>query len=142
MILALKGNHLTLHGQVKDWFEPHLSQGFEGVIHSYNERVKKGHHRIEKRQVWCVPVSQLPTLHNQDNWLGLKCIVMVARVRHLWNQTTSEVQFYLTSLDSDACKLGQAIRLHWGVENGRHWTMDVTLMKMLAASVLVMLHKT
>jgi len=23
-------------------------------------------------------------------------------------------------------KLGQAIRLHWGIENGLHWTLDVT----------------
>jgi len=32
----------------------------------------------------------------------------------------------LTSLESDARKLGQAIRLHWGIENGLHWTLDVT----------------
>ena len=125
-VLALKGNHPTLHGQVKDLFEQHLSQGFEGIIHSYDERIEKGHHRTERRQVWCIPISQLPTLHNQDNWAGLKCVVMVVRVRHLWNKTTREVQFYLTSLDCDARKLGQAIRLHWGVENGLHWTLDVT----------------
>jgi predicted transposase YbfD/YdcC len=125
-VLALKGNHPTLHGQVEDWFEQHLSQGFEGIIHSYDERVEKGHHRTEKRQVWCVPISQLPTLHNGDDWAGLKCVVMVVRVRHLWNKTTREVQFYLTSLNCDARQLGQAIRLHWSVENGLHWTMDVT----------------
>jgi predicted transposase YbfD/YdcC len=125
-VLALKGNHPTLHGQVKNWFEQQLSQGFEAISHSYDERIETGHHRIEKRQVWCVPISQLPTLHNQDNWVGLKCVVMVVRVRHLWNQTTREVQFYLTSLDCDARKLGQAIRLHWSVENGLHWTLDVT----------------
>ena len=51
---------------------------------------------------------------------------MVVRVRHLWNKTTRDVQFYLTSLDGDANKLGQAIRLHWSVENGWHWTLDVT----------------
>ena len=44
-VLALKGNHPTLHGQVKDWFEQHLSQGFEGINHSYDERVEKGHQR-------------------------------------------------------------------------------------------------
>ncbi len=125
-VLALKGNHPTLHGQLKDWFEQQLSQGFEGISPSYDERTEKGHHRTEKRQVWCVPISQLPTLHNPDNWFGLKCVVMVVRVRHLWNKTTREVQFYLTSLDCDARKLGQAIRLHWGVENGLHWTLDVT----------------
>jgi predicted transposase YbfD/YdcC len=125
-VLALKGNHPTLYGQVKDWFEQYLSQGFKGIIHSYDERVEKGHHRTEKRQVWCIPISQLPPLHNQDDWAGLKCVVMVVRVRHLWNQTTRQVQFYLTSADCDARQLGQAIRLHWSVENGLHWTLDVT----------------
>lgn len=125
-VLALKANHPTLHGQVKDWFEQQLSQGFEGIIHSYDQRVERGHHRTEKRSCWCVPISQLPTLHNQKDWVGLECVVMVVRVRHLWNKTTHEVQFYLTSLECNAHKLGQAIRLHWGIENGLHWTLDVT----------------
>jgi len=122
-------------GFVLAWFDQAIAQGalpkaiarkFEGVSFSYNERVEKGHHRTEKRQVWSVPVSQLPPLHQQSDWIGLKTVVMVVRIRHLWDKTTREVQFYLTTLESDACKLGQAIRLHWGVENGLHWTMDVT----------------
>ncbi|CDN16143.1 Transposase, IS4 [Richelia intracellularis] len=51
---------------------------------------------------------------------------MVVRVPDLWNSTTREVQFYLTSLNCDARNLGQVIRLHWGVENGLHCTLDVT----------------
>ena len=125
-VLALKANHPTLYGQVKAWFGQASAQKFEGITFSYDERLEKGHHRTEKRQVWTVPVSQLPPLHQQADWLGLKTVVMVVRVRHLWNKITREVQFYLTSLDSDACKLGRAIRLHWGVENGLHWTLDVT----------------
>lgn len=125
-VLALKANHPTLHGQVEAWFEQAQAQKFEGVIFSYDERVEKGHHRTEKRQVWTVPISELPPLHQQADWLGLKTVVMVVRVRHLWNKTTREVQFYLTSLDSDAIILGRAIRLHWGVENSLHWTLDVT----------------
>ncbi|NRB06675.1 MAG: ISAs1 family transposase [Richelia sp.] len=76
--------------------------------------------------MWCVPISQLKTLHNQDNWVGLKCVVMVVRVRHLCNQTSREIQFYLTSFNCDARNLRQVIRLHWGVENGLRWTLDVT----------------
>ncbi len=125
-ILALKANHPTLYKQVENWFKQAQAQGFQGIEFSYDEHVEKGHHRIEKRQIWCVPVSQLPPLYNQEDWAGLKCIVMVVRVRHLWNKTTHELQFYLTSLESDAHKLGQAIRLHWGIENGLHWTLDVT----------------
>ena len=41
-------------------------------------------------------------------------------------QPVREVQFYLTSLNCDPRNLGQVIRLHWGVENGLHWTFDVT----------------
>lgn len=51
---------------------------------------------------------------------------MVVRLRHLWNKTTREVQFYLTCLHSDAQLLGRAIRKHWGIENEAHWTVDVT----------------
>ncbi|CDN16843.1 COG5433: Transposase [Richelia intracellularis] len=29
----------------------------------------------------------------------LKCVVMLVRVRHLWNKTTREVQFYLALLN-------------------------------------------
>ena len=88
-VLAIKANHPTLHAQVKAWFEQASTQEFIGVNFSYDERVEKGHHRTEKRQVWSVPVSQLPPLHNQDNWVGLQTVVMVVRVRHLWNKTTS-----------------------------------------------------
>ena len=133
-VLALKANHPTLHGQVKAWFDQAFTANFEGITFSYDERVEKGHHRTEKRQVWTVPISQLPPLHQQADWLGLKTIVMVVRVRHLWNKITREVQFYLTSLNSDACKLGQAIRLHWGVENGLHWTLDQVSTKMPVVS--------
>ncbi len=125
-VLALKANHPTLHEQVKAWFEQAQTLKFEGITFSYDERVEKGHNRTEKRQVWTVAISQLPPLYQQADWVGLKTVVMVVRVRHLWNKTTREVQFYLTSLDSEARKLGRAIRLHWGVENGLHWTMDVT----------------
>lgn len=52
--------------------------------------------------------------------------LMVVRVRRLWNKNTREIQVYLSSLSSDTCRLGQTIRLHWGVENGLHWTLDVT----------------
>jgi len=61
-------------------------------------------------------MSQLPPLYKQADWLDSK-VVMVVRVRHPWNKTTREVQFYLTSLESDAQKLGRAIRQHWGIEN-------------------------
>jgi predicted transposase YbfD/YdcC len=125
-VLSLKANHPTLYEQVKAWFETAQAQGFAGVEVSVDKRTQSAHHRIETRQVFCVSVNQLPTLHQQQNWLGLKTVVMVVRTRQLWSKTTHEGQFYLTSLESDAAKIGQAIRLHWGIENQLHWSLDVT----------------
>lgn len=125
-VLALKANHPTLYAQVKAWFETAQDQGFEGIEVSVDKRIESGHHRLETRQVFCVPVTQLPPLHQQQDWIGLQSVVMVVRTRQLWNKTTHQVHFYLTSLESHAAKVGRAIRLHWGIENELHWTLDVT----------------
>lgn len=125
-VLSLKDNHPTLHQQVKNWFETAQSFGFKGVDVSRSQRIEKGHHRIENRQVYTVPVSQIPALHEQDLWAGLTTVVMVVRSIQRWNKTTQEVQFYITSLASDANKIGRVIRQHWGIENSVHWTLDVT----------------
>lgn len=94
--------------------------------YSYDRRVESGHHRREIRQVWAVRVAQLGQLYQQQQWAGLKTVLMVVRVRHLWNKTTREVQFYLSSLPCDAQRLGRVIRQHWGIENQLHWVLDVT----------------
>lgn len=125
-ILSLKGNHPTLYTQVKAWFETAHSKGFEGIEPSYDQRVEAGHGRQENRQIWAVPVAAIADLYQPSPWAGLQTVVMVVRVRHLWNKTTREVQFYLSSLACDAVRIGRAIRAHWGIENQLHWVLDVT----------------
>jgi predicted transposase YbfD/YdcC len=125
-VLALKANHPTLYNQVEEWFKKASAQQFQGIDVSYEKRVEKGHHRREIRQVWSVPVSAINNLYQPRLWAGLQSVVMVVRVRHLWNKTTREVQFYLTSLHSNAQFIGLAIRKHWGIENQAHWTLDCT----------------
>jgi predicted transposase YbfD/YdcC len=57
--------------------------------------------------------------------MGLQTLIIVEHTRHLWNQTTHEVQFYLSSLPAHSSKIAPAIRQHWGIENSLHWTLDV-----------------
>ena len=125
-VLALKANHPTLYSQVKEWFETSLADNFLGIDVSYDKRIEKGHHRTEIREVWTVPVAAIPQLYQPKLWAELQSLVMIIRVRHLWNKTTREVQFYFTSLNSDAQLIGWAIRKHWGIENEAHWTLDCT----------------
>ncbi len=123
-ILSLKANHPTLFAQVKTWFQAATTRGSLPAPVEY--QTEAGHHRIEIRKVWSVSLAQLPPLHQSDEWVGLRTIVIVERTRHLWNETTHEVQFYLSSLPADCARIASAIRQHWGIENSLHWVLDVT----------------
>ena len=125
-VLCLKANHPTLSAEVKAWFEAAEAIAFAGIEHSLDQRVESGHHRRETRRVWAVPVSVMGPLHKIGQWRGLQTMVMVKRVRRLWNKTTRETMFYLSSLPCDAQRIGLAIRVHWGIENQLHWVLDVT----------------
>jgi predicted transposase YbfD/YdcC len=125
-VLCLKANHPTLWNQVRIWFEQAQLRCFKGIEHRYDPRVEAGHHRREIRKVWAVPLGEMGALHQISQWAGLKTIVMVSRVRRLWNKTTREVMFYLSSLPCDVGGIGRAIRAHWGIENRLHWVLDVT----------------
>jgi predicted transposase YbfD/YdcC len=125
-ILALKGNQGKLHQAVKTFFKTMEQHPWTGLDVSYSETTEAGHHRIEHRQVWAVPLSQVPDLPTAQKWSGLATLVMVKRERRLWNKTTHQVCFYITSLPADASLLGPVIRSHWGIENSLHWVLDVT----------------
>ena len=125
-VLALKGNQGQLHQAVKQWFEEAERQGGLGLEHQFTETLESGHNRTEHRQLWAVPITQLPPLPRQSQWVGLTTVVMVRRTRHLWNKTTTEIHFYLSSLTPDAVRHAQVIRSHWSVENSLHWVLDVT----------------
>ncbi len=88
-------------------------------------------------------MSQLPALHEQDDWVGLTTVVMVVRSIQYWNKTTLEVQFYISSLISerDAHKIGSAIRQQCSIENSVHWTLDQVSMRMNVGFVLYTVHK-
>jgi predicted transposase YbfD/YdcC len=51
---------------------------------------------------------------------------MLVSERRLWNKTTYEVRYYISSLSSDAKVFAIAVRSHWGIENSLHWVLDVT----------------
>ncbi len=68
-VLTLKKNHPTLYGQVNTWFESAQKQGFAEIDYSYDEGVEAGHHRLETRRVWCIPVEQMGN-HNPTRSMG------------------------------------------------------------------------
>jgi predicted transposase YbfD/YdcC len=68
----------------------------------------------------------MDTVLDAAAWPGLRSIGMVEATRMLAGETTIEQRFYLTSLKPEAQEFARAVRNHWGIENGLHWTLDVT----------------
>ena len=51
-VLALKGNHGTLHQDVADYFDWAEKIGFKEIAHTFSATLEKDHGRIEERRCW------------------------------------------------------------------------------------------
>ena len=38
---------------------------------------------------------------------------------------STERRFFISSLSADAKQISTAVRSHWLIENGLHWTLDI-----------------
>lgn len=125
-VIGLKGNQGKLNQGIRDWFQAAETQGWRGISFSADETINGGHHRIERRQVIAVAIDPLPPLHRQSQWSGLTTVIRIRSTRQLWNKTTQEDRFYISSLLPEAARHNRVIRSHWSVENSLHWVLDVT----------------
>ncbi|UKI56791.1 MAG: ISAs1 family transposase [Treponema succinifaciens] len=69
--------------------------------------------------------TNLSWLENKDEWPGLKAVAMAREERTVNGKTSTDVRFFLTSLDNIEL-VKKSIRLHWGIENRLHWCLDMT----------------
>lgn len=124
-LLAVKENQKTLHRRVQVEMDDLIRSRFKGVWHDHHQDTDAGHGRIEGRQVWAT--DQLGWLKQAADWPRLKSVVVVQAQREVIGQEpTVERRYYISSLAPDAALLGQAIRGHWGIENGLHHVLDVS----------------
>lgn len=123
-ILALKGNQGKLSKTIKTWFEEQNESSAEWLKTGWHH-LEKGHHRLETRTIWQIPASQILPQELREPWPKFCTIVIVEGTRQLWNQTTHECRFFISSLEATNQQFGDYIRTHWGIENQVHWCLDV-----------------
>ncbi len=123
-VLALKGNQETLHQAVIDYIDEQCANDFVNAQARRHVTKEKGHGREEMRTYMQMPVPD--TLANLELWKGLKSIGMVVSVCLRNGKETAEVRYYISSLAVGVKRFAHAVRSHWGIENGCHWTLDVT----------------
>ena len=60
-----------------------------------------------------------------EQWVKLTSIAMVEAERRINGKVSLETRYYISSLESHAGRLNEAVRTHWGIENSLHWVLDV-----------------
>jgi predicted transposase YbfD/YdcC len=125
-VLQVKGN------------QEHLEEDIIGAFAaldeaSAKERAKQGidiyetldskQGRKECRRCEALPVPE--SLRNRGEWKDLTSICRVARIYEENGEPKSEVRYFISSLNAGAKRLAEAVRGHWGVENGLHWVLDM-----------------
>jgi predicted transposase YbfD/YdcC len=121
-VLAVKANQPTLHAAIAAAFAPADIPPAASRTYTTEDT---GHGRHERRTVQVLPASG--RVSQASAWLGLVSLVMVVRVVtcQATGVVTTEVSYFISSLRPNARRIGQAIRGHWGIENGLHWVLDV-----------------
>jgi predicted transposase YbfD/YdcC len=124
-ILALKANHPSLAKDARNWFDEHQNEPENTRLKKTEVTCEAGHHRLEKRRFFSVPVEQVFPQARIKQWRGLQTLVIEESSRTLWNKTTHSLRFFLSSLKPEFSDFPASIRSHWGVENQLHWCLDV-----------------
>jgi predicted transposase YbfD/YdcC len=131
-VLALKGNHETVHEEVKTFLDDTIQrdaarrgrgQSPVGQLDFY-ETAEKGHGRVETRRYW--QSEDLDWFTDLPKWPGLRSVGVVEAVREVDGIATTERRHFLASLPLKATRFAKAVREHWAVENQVHWQLDVT----------------
>jgi len=124
-VLQVKGNQETLRRDITELFEWAESRQFKGIEHAQSEQTEKGHGRIETRRV-CV-IRTLNLITEREAWPDLRCVVRVECERRIGSESASETRYYISSVESRRSEeLARICRQHWGIENGLHWSLDVS----------------
>jgi predicted transposase YbfD/YdcC len=119
-VLALKGNQSSLHDDVRTFLDDPARPA-----EARHTTVDGEHGRIETR------ISEVSAdiawLQQRHAWPGLAAIGKMIRTRQIGSKSAAETSYYLLSTPLSAARFAQAARAHWGVENGLHWVLDVTM---------------
>lgn len=125
-ILALKENHGRLYEDVVRLFDDLVASDFKAYAYSHDQTVNKNHGRLETR-ICDVIADQETLIHLRDasQWKGLQSVIKVHTRRRLGEETTEKDRYFIASLISNAQRILEAVRSHWGIENELHWTLDI-----------------
>jgi predicted transposase YbfD/YdcC len=123
-LLAVKANQPTLFAEIARYFDDPNPR-----IAAHTD-VDNGHGRLETRRYavsqevdWLSGSRRYP---DEPRFAKLATIALVEATVEKAGTVTTMRRLFLSSAVLTPQRLEQAVRGHWGIENGLHWVLDVT----------------
>ena len=124
-VLSLKDNQGHLYEDVQHLFADLEDSQYTAYPFDYVKTVNKDHGRIEIRECWTISDPEvLRYLRGFANWKNLTTVSRIRAQRWIGEEKSSEDRYHIASITGAKRLLG-AVRSHWGIENGLHWTLDL-----------------
>ena len=124
-VLTVKGNQEHLRDDIEAAVLKAINEGTKGEDYLTYETEEDGHGRHERRHYTVLPAPE-QGIRNKEQWESLATIGVCYRERTEKGKTSEETVYFIGSRVMSAKKYGQALRNHWGIENGLHWHLDMT----------------
>ena len=125
-LLALKGNQLSLAGEVELFFaDPERCPGEpHETIDADHGRIETRRHFVSHDVDWLSTGRRFP---GEPRFPGLKAIAMAEAIIEIkaTGAVTTARRYFISSMALDAAFFAKAARAHWGIENRLHWVLDV-----------------
>jgi predicted transposase YbfD/YdcC len=121
-LLAVKENQERLFQDIQAMHLDFANDG-EGYHCTNAESSDRGHGRAEWRGAYVF--DQLEGIRDRELWRDLATVIVVMRERQVGDKISHEVHYYVSSRKAGAEAFLDAVRGHWGIENGCHWVLDV-----------------
>ena len=125
-VFNLKANQPKLHKNISSFLDENFdSKDIKNDFFDKHEVTNNNHGRIESRSYFVT--DKLDWLPQSKDWVGLKSVGMVdyERIEKSTGEIILERRYFISSLSANAKIFANAIRMHWGIENGLHWCLDV-----------------
>jgi predicted transposase YbfD/YdcC len=121
-LLALKDNQPTLAQDVRLFFDTAQGLPLHETTDGDHGRMEVRRHKISHDVGWLTGHRRFP---EEPRFPDLAPIALVEAEVERHGQTTMARRYYLSSAPLSAEQLARAVRAHWGIENRRHWVLDV-----------------
>ncbi|MCW5235973.1 ISAs1 family transposase [Verminephrobacter eiseniae] len=126
-VLAVKDNQPHLAHALRDFFGMLDAPGYPVRQTCVHETLDKGHGRIETRRCTAVgDLDWLATLGLKERCKKITSVTCIDSSRVIGSKTETDRRYAISSLPADSERILHAVRMHWGIENGLHWCLDVT----------------